>query len=339
MGTLKRLLVVLTALLGVGLVGAAGALLAEGTDFSVKLANGGAPAKVVRPVGDVKSGEPAVHVLDPLLVVNKDGSAALGAHLQSVTDVDVSLVGVAIWVDRHRVSVNSTEMWLPVLAGERSQVGAASDAGGFVVPNGIGEATRADVEFRFDDGTCVLADVTAVARTNEHRSIYPKSNRPIGPVTSDDPPLGSTPCKSERGSNTKTKQAQDELADAVNRKADSLTKRHELRVTIREQSPYDAYQPAERAGECVRATVAPSQLVVEDNSKELPTVLADPEIPPTARLTADGACEVVLIVNVPHVSSYRFGVAIMGRGISQPTDPGATTATAGASPQAVEVPR
>jgi hypothetical protein len=197
-GTLKRVLTAFTALVGAGLVLAAAAILVNDAEPSSASTDASVPANVVQPAAGAKGDDPAVRVRDPLLVVNKDGSAAVGAGLQNLKDVDVSLMGVVVWVDRHRLPVNSTEMWLPILAGDQSRVGAASDAGGFVVPSGIDVATRAGVEFRFDDGTCVLTDVTAVARTNEHRLVYPKSNRTIGPVTSDDPPPGSTPCSRDR---------------------------------------------------------------------------------------------------------------------------------------------
>lgn len=193
---MKRVLIPLSALVGAGLLLAASMVLAE-TDGSVPLGDRSAQTKTVQPVVDASDEDPAVRVRDPLLAVNKDGSAAIGAYLQNEKDFEVSLVGVVVRVYRHRVLVNATEMWLPVPAGERSQVGAASDAGGFVVPSGISDGSRAEVEFHFDDGTCVLADVTAVARTSEHRLIYPKSNRSIGPVTSDEPPAESAACSTD----------------------------------------------------------------------------------------------------------------------------------------------
>jgi len=344
---MKRAYAALAALVGLGLVLAACAVLMNGTESFPASAGAGVTADAVRPVVVSSSVDPAVVVRDPLLVVNKDGSATVGADLQNVKGFDVSLTGVVVWVDRHRVPVNATEMWLPVLAGDQSQVGAASDAGGFVLPSGINDATRADLEFRFDDGTCVVADVTAVARTNKHRLIYPNSNRSIGPVISDEPE-GSNSRNGKRDSATCSQQAQDELADAVkkqakeaiaNKAAGEAIQRHELRVTIREQSPYDAYAPSGNAGGCVRATSTPSQLIVMDASKKYPKVIADPEIPSTARLTREGNCEAVVTVEVPYASLYRFGVAIEGHGISQPTDPGETEAKAESSPQLVIVPR
>jgi hypothetical protein len=192
----KRVLVASAALVGVLLTAAAGAVLADGTAGSLTPENDQGRPIVAREVADVVA-DATLRVIDPLLVVNKDGSAALGASVENGQDVDVSLMGVTVWVDRNRVAVNETQWWLPIPAGERAQVGAASDAGGFVVPSGINVAPRADVEFWFDDGTCVLADVPVVARTTEHRSIFPRSGKPIGPVTTDRPPAGTGSCTSD----------------------------------------------------------------------------------------------------------------------------------------------
>jgi hypothetical protein len=138
---------------------------------------------------------------------------------------------------------------------------------------------------------------------------------------------------------TALKRAQDELARKVDAQAGKVRRaqRHELRVTIREESPYDAYKPGNREGECVRATNVPSQLIVMDASGKYPKNLAEPEIPATARRTPSGACEATISVNVPFASRYRLGVAIEGHGISLPTDPGDTDAKVATSPQAVVV--
>lgn len=196
---MKRVLVGGVALIAIGLIASAATVLVEGLDDSARSLTGDTsitPVRVVavQPAVDAEDGDGAVRVVDPSLVVNKDGSTAVGASVENGTDSDVALTGVAVWVDRQPVPVNATQWWLPVLADDRSQVGAASDAGGFVMPSGITEGAVAEVAFRFDDGTCVLTEVTAVARTREHRSIYPKSNRSIGPVIDDDPPSRSEPC-------------------------------------------------------------------------------------------------------------------------------------------------
>jgi hypothetical protein len=111
---------------------------------------------------------------------------------------------------------------------------------------------------------------------------------------------------------------------------------YELRVTIREESPYDAYAPG--PGEtCVRATNVPAQLVIQDDRGKYPSVVAELEIPSTARLTADGACEARIKAEVPFATKYRLGVAIEGHGISSPTDPGETYVKTTNSPQKVVV--
>jgi hypothetical protein len=199
-GTVKRVLTGVIALVGLGLVTVAATVLIEGVDHPApldaetsSLSSGGRTQQVVEREDDAQ-----VRVVDPVLVVNRDGSTAVGGFVENGTDADVALMSVAVWVDRQPVRVDSTEMWLPALAGGRSQVGAASDAGGFVVPAGIDAGARAEMAFQFDDGTCVLHRVKAVARTDAHRGIYPRSNRPIGPVTGDDLPKRSAACGSER---------------------------------------------------------------------------------------------------------------------------------------------
>lgn len=311
----------LAGLVGAGLVVAAGTILVRGTESSPPSAAATAPAVGVRSSADTVGDGPAVRVRDPLLVVNDDGSASIGALLENVDGVDVSLMGVVVWVDRHRVPVNSTQMWLPVVAGDDSQVGAASDAGGFLLPSGISDATRADVEFRFDDGTCVLADVTAVTRSKEHRLVYPKSNRPIGPVTSDEPPPGSTACETVRG----------EAAGAEQETSDAST-RHELRVTIRDvpapndPDAADAYE-VRSAGGCSAIVWGPDsrqlgELVVSaSRANDDLRILETFRLPDSARLSRDGTCEATLTISLPYAPRYVLGVGIEGRGIAPENAP------------------
>lgn len=200
---MKRILTAVTAVVGLGLVAGASVELVDGADRSGPPPVAQGPTTVARPAGgdaqaaiDVDE-DGTVRVVDPVLVVNQDGSAAVGAVAENGTSSDVALMGVAVWVDRRAVRVTSTQMWLPVPAGDRSQVGAASDAGGFVLPSGIAPGASAEIAFRFDDGTCVLADVTAEARADEHRDVYPTSNRRIGPVSDEAPLSRSTPCGSD----------------------------------------------------------------------------------------------------------------------------------------------
>ncbi|MCD9197751.1 hypothetical protein [Aeromicrobium wangtongii] len=139
-----------------------------------------------------------------------------------------------------------------------------------------------------------------------------------------------------------TAQAQDALADQVRKRADELgaaasSRPHQLQVTISEQKPYDAYMPGDRPGQCVRASLAPASLVVTDAAATSSTPLADQALPATARLTPGGTCEARMSVEVPRAAMYHLGVAIMGRGIKGPTDPGGTEVQAGVSPQRVVV--
>jgi hypothetical protein len=185
---MKHALLAAAAVVGVGLVAAAGIVLVDGTDR--------APATpvAVSPVAARQIEGGPIRVEHPLLVVNRDGSATVGAQLQNPGGAEVSLMGVTVSVDGRRVPVNSTEMWLPVPPDDPATVGAASDAGGFVVPEGIDETSAATLEFWFDDGTCVPADVQAVSRGGDHRQVYPKSRRSIGPETTSEPPAGLTSC-------------------------------------------------------------------------------------------------------------------------------------------------
>jgi hypothetical protein len=186
---MKRALLAATAVVGVALVASAGVVLVDG-DRIAPTPSTAVASPVAAPVDDSP-----MRVLDPLLVVNSDGSGAVGARVRNPRDVEVSLMGVTVSVDGRRVPVNGTQMWLPVPAEDDAWVGAASDAGGFVVPEAPAVATPVSLEFWFDDGSCVAEDVEAVARGDEHRLVYPKQDRTIGPETTSEPPEGATTCR------------------------------------------------------------------------------------------------------------------------------------------------
>lgn len=190
---MSRLLLILTGLVGVGLVLAAGAVLVDGSQHYIDPA-ADVPASTARAAVNEREGVSTVVVRDPVLVVNADGSTAVGAYLRNTGDAEVSLMGIAVTADRHRLAVNETPWWLPVPAGKQTQVGAASDAGGFLIPTGLTHGSLASIEFRFDDGTCVLTDVTAASRSKLHRWVYPKTGRTIGPVTTDQGPEATASC-------------------------------------------------------------------------------------------------------------------------------------------------
>lgn len=187
---MKRSLLAAEAVVGTLLVAAAATVLVDPVATPAS-----APAAAPSPVA-ARADETPLRVIDPALVVNTDGSAVVGARVENPRDVEVSLMGVTVSVDARRVPVNSTHMWLPLPADDVGWVGAASDAGGFVVPAGIDVATPATLQFWFDDGSCVATDVTAVARSDAHRLVYPKRGRTIGPETTSDVPEGATSCAS-----------------------------------------------------------------------------------------------------------------------------------------------
>lgn len=120
--------------------------------------------------------------------------------------------------------------------------------------------------------------------------------------------------------------AQADLARRTAEYSEQLQKSqwHQLLATIREESPYDVYKPDANGNICVRATEAPAQLVV-DAGAENPKVLAERDVPGTAKLNPDGSCEAtVSIDDAPFATHYRLGAAIEGQGILQPTSPGMT---------------
>lgn len=132
-----------------------------------------------------------VRVDDPLLVVNDDGSATVSAALMNPNDDEVALVDVRVEIDGRPVPVSSTIMWLPLQPGTSSQVGAASDAGGFMVPSGVLAGAEARLTFRFDSGPCVHVVAPAVARSGEHSLIYPTSGRLLSADEPAVPPVGA----------------------------------------------------------------------------------------------------------------------------------------------------
>ncbi|GAA3530568.1 hypothetical protein GCM10022234_29720 [Aeromicrobium panaciterrae] len=141
----------------------------------------------------------------------------------------------------------------------------------------------------------------------------------------DDPSTGASKTLTQRELQAEQmEKAQKELARQATEFSEQQRKSeaHQLLVTMREESPYDAYKPEPGGENCVRVSDAPSQLVVEDVSGEYPEVIAEQEIPGTAKLKEDSACEATIAVDVPFAAEYRLGIAIEGHGMSLPTDPG-----------------
>lgn len=122
-----------------------------------------------------------VSVTRPVLVLNSDGSATLSASL-ATTDKEVALAGVQVAHQGVAQEISSTQMWLPVIPGVGATVGAASDAGGFIVPSGLTTGDIADVHFIFDDRTCVNVEAEVVQRTARHREVFPKRGSRLDPA-------------------------------------------------------------------------------------------------------------------------------------------------------------
>lgn len=144
----------------------------------------------VKPVGNTSantsqnahtSAPPGVSVTRPVLVLNSDGSATLSATL-ATSGKNVALMGVRIVYLGSAQENSSTGKWLPVIPGVGATVGAASDAGGFTVPNGLKAGDVADVHFVFDDQTCVSVEAEIVQRATRYGSVYPKSGSQLGPA-------------------------------------------------------------------------------------------------------------------------------------------------------------
>lgn len=152
------------------------------------LGSPGGLTAAVEPVGDASvnasqnahiSAPPGVSVTRPVLVLNGDGSATLSASL-ATSGKEVALVGVQIVYLGSAQEVSSTDMWLPVIPGVGATVGAASEAGGFTVPNGLKAGDVADVHFVFDDRTCVSVKAEVVQRAARHGWVFPKSGSQLG---------------------------------------------------------------------------------------------------------------------------------------------------------------
>ncbi|MET0930946.1 MAG: hypothetical protein ABWX74_15610 [Aeromicrobium sp.] len=125
----------------------------------------------------------SVAVMDPVVVVNRDGSATISAELTNSTDTEVALMDVRVGRGGDVMAVSRTPMWLPVLPGQPARVGDASDAGGFVIPAGAVPGTNLTLQFLFDSGACLTEQADVVVRTAQHRSVYPKDGTRLGPAT------------------------------------------------------------------------------------------------------------------------------------------------------------
>lgn len=116
-----------------------------------------------------------VRVSAPLLVVNEDGSATVAARIENPNDSPLNLLGVGVSSTDENLTVMTTDMLMPLPAHVQMRVGDATDAGGFVVPQGVVAGGSYSLVFSVDNGTCVVAQAEAIERTGKHRGIYPTS--------------------------------------------------------------------------------------------------------------------------------------------------------------------
>ena len=130
-----------------------------------------APAPAPAPVEAAGS----ITVRHPLLVVNSDGSGTISAELRTSSRTETALMDVEVEQAGETLPVSSTVMWLPVIPGYPAIVGAASDAGRFVVPVAPPVGSTVTLIFVLDDGTRLTEETKVVARSSEHSLIYPKN--------------------------------------------------------------------------------------------------------------------------------------------------------------------
>lgn len=119
-------------------------------------------------------------ISDVVMVANADGSATLSATFKGGGE-PLALKAVSISTKAGELDVASTQMWLPIVPGKVSRAGDASDAGGFVVPQGLAAGQVVRVQFQFDNGTCAVIDAETVLRTKAHDEVFPTDGRKLGP--------------------------------------------------------------------------------------------------------------------------------------------------------------
>ena len=122
----------------------------------------------------------SVSVADVVMVVNDDGSATLSATFEGGGQ-PVALKSVHIESGAGGLDVANTQMWLPILPGKTSRAGDASDAGGFVVPRGVAPGQTVQMQFQFDNDTCLAIDSQVVRRNSTHAEVFPTNGQQLGP--------------------------------------------------------------------------------------------------------------------------------------------------------------
>lgn len=123
-------------------------------------------------------------VTRPSLVVNKDGSAVVTAYVQNVQATETSLTGITVLSGDDPLKVLTTQMSMPLPPDTELGIGYATDAGGFVVPEGVSVGGSYRLVLGFDNGTCRVVVSEATGRTAEHRAIYPRTKGFSGAVLS-----------------------------------------------------------------------------------------------------------------------------------------------------------
>ena len=116
-------------------------------------------------------------------------------------------------------------------------------------------------------------------------------------------------------------------------------KTHELSVTIRDEGELDAYT-ADADNTCTGNVLGgrSNQLLISGPNDEYELApLASFDIPATARLLPNGACEATMAVTAPYAPHYLLGVTIHGRGIAGPDDPAETKVATNGNSQSVIV--
>ncbi|KAA1399409.1 hypothetical protein [Aeromicrobium ginsengisoli] len=135
-------------------------------------------AAVDEPDESAAIGELAIS--EVVMVANTDGSATLSATFTGGREA-MALKAVSISTKAGALDVASTQMWLPIIPGKVSRAGDASDAGGFVVPQGLAAGQVVRVQFQFDNGTCAALTARTVQRTKAHDEVFPTDGRKLGP--------------------------------------------------------------------------------------------------------------------------------------------------------------
>lgn len=114
----------------------------------------------------------SIDVLNTLLVANDDGSATLSAAVINKTGSQQALSSVKVTtMDDKELTVRSTKMLLPLPEDRLATVGAAADAGGFVVTEGATAGDYVKVTVSFTDATAITVQAPVVTRTDMYDEV------------------------------------------------------------------------------------------------------------------------------------------------------------------------